>query len=99
MDKSMGNTGPKTCPECQGRGWLDNRCSTPNHSHLCTLCNGVGQTSTGKECHACHGSGQIEIRQEDKNPCLLCNGAGVYPVPETMTLKEFAFNPGSRFKK
>ncbi len=35
----------------------------------------------------------IEIRQSDKSPCPLCAGAGVYPVPESMTIREFAFKP------
>lgn len=87
---------PKTCPECQGRGWVDNRCITPDHAHKCTLCNGTGQTALGKECHACLGTGRIEIRREDKNPCPLCNGAGVFPVPSSMTMEEFAYHPGLR---
>ncbi len=84
---------PKTCPECHGRGWVDNRCLTPDHAHLCSYCNGKGLNYAGGRCYACGGTGQIEIRQVDKNPCPLCCGAGVYPVPESMTMKEFAFRP------
>ncbi len=87
---------PKTCPECGGRGWVDNRCLTPNHSHLCTYCNGRGFTAAGNDCTACQGTGNINVRLEDKNPCPLCQGAGVYPVPESMSMKEFAYNPSNR---
>ena len=82
---------PRTCPECQGRGWVDNRCLTPDRAHRCSYCDGRGTDVQGKECYACHGTSLIEVRVEDKNPCPLCNGAGVYPVPESMTIKEFAY--------
>lgn len=84
---------PKTCPECQGRGWVDNRCLTPDHAHMCTYCQGKGMSFSGQTCYACNGTGMIEVRQVDKNPCPLCSGAGVYPVPESMSLKDFAFKP------
>lgn len=84
---------PKQCPECQGRGWVDNRCLTPDHAHVCMYCSGRGTALSGKPCYACNGTGLIEVRQVDKNPCPLCAGAGVYPVPESMTMKEFAFRP------
>lgn len=90
----VGSGEPNPCPECQGRGWVDNRCITPDHSLLCTYCNGRGVNFTGKECYVCHGTGSIEVRQVDKNPCPLCHGAGVYPVPESMSMKEFAYRPG-----
>ena len=86
--------GPKTCPECLGRGWVDNRCITPDHAYRCMYCDGKGFTPLGNECDACHGTGQIEVRQVDQNPCPLCAGAGIYPVPESMTIKEFVFRPG-----
>jgi RecJ-like exonuclease len=86
---------PKTCPECQGRGWVDNRCLTPNHEHRCMHCDGRGFDVLEKPCYACHGTGLIEIRQVDVNPCPLCSGAGVYPTPESMTFSEFAYRPGA----
>jgi RecJ-like exonuclease len=83
---------PKTCPECQGRGWVDNRCITPDHAHKCTYCDGKGFDALENTCYACHGTGQIEIRQVDINPCPLCSGA--YPVPESLTINEFSYRPG-----
>ncbi len=85
---------PKPCPECQGRGWTDNFCVNVERSHVCAHCNGRGMSPSGKECEACHGTGRIEVRKVDKTPCSLCNGAGVYPVPESMTISEFAYRPG-----
>lgn len=82
---------PKKCPECLGRGWVDNRCLTPDHAHVCMYCFGKGTSASGSTCYACKGSGMIEVRQVDQNPCPLCAGAGVYPVPESMTMREFAF--------
>jgi len=87
---------PKTCPECQGRGWVDNRCLTPDHAHRCGYCDGRGTDVVGKECYACKGTGLIEVRQSDKNPCTICGGAGIYPVPESMRAKDFAYYPGRR---
>jgi RecJ-like exonuclease len=87
---------PKTCPECSGRGWVDNRCITPDHAHRCAYCDGRGRDALEHECYACHGTGLIEVRKEDKNPCPLCSGAGIYPVPEFMTAGDFAFNPSKR---
>jgi hypothetical protein len=87
---------PKRCPECQGRGWLDIRCASPDHAHLCSYCNGKGFDALGNSCYACHGSGRIEVRQVDKTPCTLCHGAGVYPVPASLTMKEFAYRPGTK---
>jgi DnaJ-class molecular chaperone len=55
--------------------------------------NEKGTDPGGKECHACHGTGLIEVRIEDKLSCTLCRGAGVYPVPESLTAAEFAFHP------
>ena len=83
----------KTCPRCQGRGWIDSRCSTPDQAHRCPHCNGKGFTDTGRECYACHGTGLIEVRQADKNPCPTCRGAGVFPVPATMTKDDYAYKP------
>ncbi len=85
---------PKTCPECEGRGWVDNRCLTEHHAHRCNHCDGRGVSLSGIECAACHGSGMIEVRKEDKNPCPLCSGAGVYPVPSSMRMSDFAYRPG-----
>lgn len=85
---------PKTCPECQGRGWLDNRCITPYQAHRCMYCDGKGFDAAENTCYACHGTGLIEVRNVDKRPCQLCAGAGVYPVPESMTISEFAYHPG-----
>lgn len=84
---------PKICPECNGRGWVDNRCITPDHAHRCAYCDGKGFDTGGKECYACKGTGLIEVRQVDKNPCPLCSGAGVYPVPPSMTAWHFAYKP------
>lgn len=86
----------KSCPECQGRGWVDNRCIQPDHEHRCMYCNGRGSDMLGRPCYACQGTGLIEVRKEDKNPCPLCCGAGVYPVPESMAAREFAYNPGRK---
>jgi DnaJ-class molecular chaperone len=86
----------KICPECQGRGWVDNRCITPDHSLTCMYCVGKGVDALENPCYACQGTGLIEIRQVDKNPCPLCMGAGVYPVPESMTVSEFAYQPRKR---
>jgi len=87
---------PRKCPRCQGRGWIDHRCVTPDQSYVCSYCNGKGFNAAGGECYACHGTGLIEVRLEDKNPCPLCNGAGVFPVPESMTYSQFAFHPGRK---
>ena len=96
--RSLSDASPMTCPECQGRGWMDNRCLAPGQEHRCHACNGRGTTLTGKLCRACHGSGMMEIRAEDKSPCVLCKGAGVYPVPESMTISDFAYHPRRRKK-
>ncbi|MFZ5433048.1 MAG: hypothetical protein ACOZB3_04660 [Calditrichota bacterium] len=85
---------PQTCPECQGRGWVDNRCLTADHAHRCGYCDGRGTDAAGKECYACKGTGLIEVRQVDKNPCPVCGGAGIWPVPPSMTAADFAFHPG-----
>ena len=85
---------PKICPECNGRGWVDNRCITSDHAHRCAYCDGKGFDAGGKECYACRGTGLIEVRQVDKNPCPLCSGAGVYPVPPSTTAWDFAYKPG-----
>jgi len=87
---------PKPCPKCHGRGWVDNRCLTPDHAHYCPHCAGKGFDAGGKNCYACHGTGLIEVRQTDKNPCPQCSGAGVYPVPPTLTAWDFAFKPGTK---
>ena len=84
---------PKICPECNGRGWVDNRCITPDHAHRCAYCDGKGFDAGGKDCYACQGTGLIEVRQVDKNPCPICSGAGVYPVPPSMTAWDFAYRP------
>ena len=88
----------KTCPECRGQGWVDNRCLTADHAHVCMYCNGKGFDALEKTCYACHGTGQIEVRQVDQNPCPLCGGAGVYPVPPFLTIADFAYNPGMKKK-
>jgi DnaJ-class molecular chaperone len=85
---------PRKCPECNGRGWVDNRCLTPDHAHRCSYCNGKGFDAGGNECYACKGTGLLEVRQVDKNPCPLCGGAGVYPVPPSMVAWDFAYKPG-----
>jgi len=89
---------PKECPERRGRGWVDNRCPKEDHAHKCMYCDGKGFDALENICYACHGTGQIEIRQVDKDPCPLCAGAGVYPVPESMTMAEFAFSLRKRAK-
>jgi len=87
---------PKTCPECQGRGWKDNRCQKSDEAVICSHCNGRGFDSQGKECYGCHGTGLIEVRTVDKIACELCRGAGVYPVPPSMTIEKFAYRPGMK---
>jgi len=87
---------PKSCPECRGRGWVDNRCLTPDHTHKCPFCDGKGFDALEKDCYACKGTGLLEVRQEDKNPCPLCGGAGIYPVPDSLRARDFAFSPGRR---
>jgi DnaJ-class molecular chaperone len=87
---------PKVCPECQGRGWVDKRCITEDHAYRCMYCDGKGFDAGGKECYACHGTGLIEVRRDDRSPCPLCSGAGVYPVPPSMTAWDFAYKPGKK---
>lgn len=82
---------PKSCTKCNGRGWVDNRCLTESDAHKCTHCDGRGVDFSNKQCYACKGTGLLEPRQSDKQPCGLCKGAGVYPVPPSMTKFEFAF--------
>jgi len=89
---------PRECPECSGRGWVDNRCLTADHAHKCSYCDGKGFDALEKPCYACHGTGQIEVRQVDKNPCPVCGGAGIYPVSPSMTISEFAYRPGLKSK-
>ena len=84
------------CPDCRGRGWMDNRCATPDASDLCGVCNGKGFDAGGKDCYACHGTGRIEVRKIDKTVCSKCRGAGVFPVPQSMTEEQFAYRPGKR---
>jgi len=92
---SPGNP-PRTCTECQGRGWVDNRCITTDRANRCSHCDGKGFDAGGKECYACKGTGLIETRQVDKNPCPKCAGAGVYPVPPSMTVWDYAYQPGKK---
>ena len=84
---------PKTCPQCQGRGWMDNLCVTEARERCCSFCDGKGVDAGGKECYACHGTGLIEVRVQDKLACTLCHGAGIHPVPESLTATEFAYRP------
>lgn len=84
---------PNTCPECQGRGWKDNLCVSEDRARCCSFCDGKGTDAAGKPCYACHGTGLIEIRIEDKLACPLCHGAGVYPIPEYLTPSDFAYHP------
>lgn len=88
--------GPRTCAQCNGRGWLDNRCLTENQATVCGLCNGAGQNASGKECYACHGTGQIETRIVDKLVCPTCDGAGLFPRSPSMTIDEFAYRSGKK---
>lgn len=81
------------CPECQGRGWRDNLCAKSDEATTCNLCKGKGFDGIGHVCSGCGGTGRIEVRIADKSACTLCRGAGVYPVPESMTMDEFAFRP------
>lgn len=92
------NEAPKTCTRCQGRGWIDQCGSASEQSIVCSYCSGRGTTVSGGECSGCHGTGRIETRLEEKNPCPVCGGAGVHPVPESMTYGEFAFQPGLKSK-
>lgn len=87
---------PRTCTVCQGRGWIDIRCETPDRANRCSFCNGKGVDAGGKECYACHGTGLLEVRAVDKKPCPQCSGAGVFPVPPSMTVWDFAYHPGKK---
>ena len=84
---------PSACSRCQGRGWMDNRCLISDYAQKCMYCDGKGFDALENICYACHGTGQIEVRQVDKNPCSLCGGAGLYPVPESMNFLDFAYHP------
>ena len=91
--RSPRNQGPPICPDCQGRGWRDNLCPKSDEAMTCSLCSGKGRDSVGRTCTGCGGTGRIEVRLADKSACTLCRGAGVYPVPESMPIAEFAFRP------
>jgi len=41
----------------------------------------------------------MEVRMEEKHPCPECGGAGVWPIPPSMTIDEYAFNPRELKKK
>ena len=87
---------PKTCPECNGHGWRDNLCSTPERSWVCMVCNGRGTSLLGDPCSGCGGTGHVETRTTEKLLCPLCCGAGVHPVPPSMQESEFAYRKGPR---
>ncbi|MBD3162490.1 MAG: hypothetical protein GF346_09005 [Candidatus Eisenbacteria bacterium] len=69
------------CPECNGKGWVDLRCTKPESADVCQLCNGTGVLGE-KTCTGCHGTGRIEVRTVDQMKCWKCEGTGLYPVPE-----------------
>lgn len=89
-----GDEVPRTCSRCQGRGWVDQSGIASEQFNVCEYCNGKGVSASGSECYGCHGTGHIEIRLAEKYPCPKCGGAGIHPVPESMTYGEFAFKPG-----
>ena len=93
QDHSPSDKVPGICPECRGRGWKDNLCAKPNNDVACMQCNGKGSDFNGHVCSGCKGTGRIDIRSTDKLHCALCSGAGVYPVPDSMTITEFAYRP------
>ena len=101
MSDSKGPVGsppkpPKTCDKCQGRGWVDKRCSSIHGDNRCSLCDGKGFDAGGKECRACKGTGLIETRTVDRDPCPQCGGAGVFPVPPSMGVWQYAYQPGRK---
>jgi DnaJ-class molecular chaperone len=68
-------TNLKTCPKCDGEGWVEKK--KPS-LRACPLCNGSGSRGTkmysGGECRRCRGTGRdIEIRKER---CPKCGGKG-----------------------
>lgn len=91
--QSSSSDQPQQCPECHGRGWKDHRCLKPDQATVCQACNGRGTTLSGETCYGCHGTGLIETRTVEKDPCPRCNGAGVFPVPEWMHQDQYAFIP------
>ena len=72
------------CSICGGNG------SEPGtQPEICSTCRGTGQLSRTQgfftvrtTCHACHGSGQMNV-----SPCNECNGAGQVPVSKKVTVK------------
>ncbi len=80
---------PQTCPECYGRGWVDNRCAKPDIENKCGYCNGKGIDAAGKPCYACKGTGLLETRTVDKIQCPRCKGLGRFPIPDEMKTKDF----------
>ena len=61
-------TSPETCPNCGGRGQVNQQQRTP-----------FGVISTTKACPNCGGKGKII-----KNPCTKCRGTGFVPKPATV---------------
>ena len=51
-----------TCPDCEGKGYVD-----------CSECNGDGAI----ECYECAGEGYIEDEDDNTVTCPDCNGTGV----------------------
>ena len=86
----------EVCPDCNGRGWKDSLCESSAHALVCASCNGAGVTVSGMECAVCKGSGRIDERTFAKTACPTCKGAGIYPVPEGLELKYYAFRQGRR---
>ena len=73
-----------SCPDCNGKGWIELRCMAADEARVCGLCNGTGVTSTEKICRGCRGTGRIEVRTVEQQKCLRCNGTGRYPPPESL---------------
>lgn len=65
-------TSPKTCPECNGRGYVTTQRRNPM----------FGMMSTQTTCTKCRGKGKII-----ENPCQKCSGSGRVNVKKTVSVK------------
>jgi len=74
----------QTCPDCNGKGWIEMKCLKEGEARICPHCNGSGLTPLERECPGCHGRGQIDTRTVEQQKCPKCYGTGRYPPPEDM---------------
>jgi hydrogenase maturation protease len=72
----------ETCPDCNGNGWIEMGCAKPDEARVCSLCNGRGLDTVGRQCQGCIGTGRIEVRVVEKRKCHKCLGTGRSPRPE-----------------